>query len=207
MKLKAKTREEKPEALRNKGILPAVLYGEGIKKAVSVSVNKDEFEKVFEEAGETSIVSLELGEKKYDVLIHDTAKHPLTEDILHVDFFHPSTKKEVTAEVPLIFIGEENKELEGNISKEAHELEVKGLAHKLPKEIQVDISKLKNVDDRILVKDLDIPEGITVQKDMEDIIVIVTALREEEKEEAPPVPEEEGEEKEEEKEEEEKQEE
>ena len=76
IELKAKVRKKfgrKTNSLREKGIIPAVLYGIGIKN-VAVEVDEKEFEKVYKEAGESSLISLEVDSKKYQVLIHDIAQ-------------------------------------------------------------------------------------------------------------------------------------
>jgi len=101
--IKAKKREKlgkQNESLRDEGILPAVLYGEGIKNA-TIEVAEKDFEEAYAQAGKSSLISIELGKDKYDVLIHQIAKDPLSDKFIHVDFYKPSTKKKVEAEIPL----------------------------------------------------------------------------------------------------------
>jgi len=184
--IKAKKREKlgrKTRHLRERGIIPAVLYGEGV-KSTPVEIDGQEFKKVFEEAGMSSLILFELDGESYQVLIHDVSRDPVTGNFLHVDFYRPSTKKEITAEVPLIFEGEEEvqKESGGNVLREIQMIEVKGLAQKLPREIKVDLRVLKNFEDRIQVKDLKMPEGVRILRDKEDIIAILVPPREEEAE-------------------------
>ena len=103
--LKAKIRENfgrKTKSLRKKGVLPAILYGIGIDN-LPIEVDEKEFEEVYKEAGGSSLISLEVDDKKYQVLIHGFDKDPLRGKILHVDFYHPSSYKEVTAEVSFVF--------------------------------------------------------------------------------------------------------
>jgi large subunit ribosomal protein L25 len=184
IKLKAKKRDKlgrKNKQLRKQGILPAVLYGGGV-ESTPLEINLKEFEKVFREAGTSSLISLDVKGKEYQVLIHEISKDPLTGAFLHVDFYSPSKKKETTVEIPLIFEGieEVQKESGGNVLKEIQEVEVKGLAYNLPREIKVDVSSLKNFEDRILVKDIKIPEGNTILREKEDIVAILTPPAEEE---------------------------
>lgn len=182
--IKVKKREKlgkKAKKLREKGFIPGVLYGEGI-ESTPVEVNIKELREVFEEAGMTSLIDLELEGDAYKVLIHDIARDPVSGEFIHVDFYRPSTKREITAEIPLVFEGEEEvqKASGGNVLREIHEIEVKGLAHQLPKEIKVNLTSLKNFEDRILVKDLEIPEGVKVLRDEEDIVAILVPPSEEE---------------------------
>ena len=185
--IKATIREKtgkQNRALREDGVLPAVLYGEAV-KSTPVEVSEKDFVRVYTEAGESSLVSLELGSKKYDVLIHQIAKDPLTGSFIHVDFYRPSTKKKVEAEIPLVFEGESIavKDMDGILVRGVQSLEVKGLAHNLPREIIVNVEALGSFEDRIYVKDLKVPEGVEVRRDKDDIVALVVAPKEEKEEE------------------------
>jgi len=179
--------------LRKKGLIPAVLYGAGIKENLNLAVEEKEFGSIFEQAGESSLIELEADGKKFEVLIHQLAHDPVTDKIIHIDFFKPSTQKKITAEVPLHFIGEAPavKDLSGVLVKEFDHLEVRGLAQQLPREIKVDISGLKTFDDKILVGDLVLPEGVEIMRGKEEMVVNVAPPRvekekEKEKEEEEP---------------------
>lgn len=199
IELKAQKRDikEKNKKIRKEGFIPAILYGPGIEN-IPLKVKLEDFKKVYKGAGETTLISLLLDNgEKYLVLVHDFQKDPLTEEFIHVDFFQPSLKEKVEADIPLKFVGESyaEKHLGGVLIKEISELEVRGFPQNLPREIEVDISKLKEIGDDIKVKDLKIPEGIEVLRDKEDIIALVelpereevTEAKEEEKvEEAKP---------------------
>ncbi|MGB2762069.1 MAG: 50S ribosomal protein L25 [Minisyncoccales bacterium] len=176
LSLSAKIRkEEKASALRNKGLLPAVLYGPKIKN-FSLQVNEKEFEKIFKEAGESSLVNLKVGEKEFLVLIHDFQKDPLKGNFIHVDFYQPVLDEETEATVPLEFIGEAAavKELAGTLVKNIKELNVKALPQNLPHDIKVNVETLKTFEDSITIKDLKIPEGVRVLKEPEEIIALVS---------------------------------
>jgi len=177
--LSAKIRKilgKKVKTLRKQGVIPAVLYGPKTKN-LSLEINLKEFEKVYKEAGESSLVSLGIeGEKaKTIVLIHDVKKDPLTDQFLHVDFYQPSLKEETEAKVPLVFEGEPPaiKELGGTLVKSISEVEIKALPQNLPHEIKVEISSLKTFEDEILVKDLKVPEGVKILRKPEEIIASV----------------------------------
>ena len=176
--LKAKIRDKvsrKTHSIRKQGFIPAVLYGAEIKN-LSIEVNQKEFEDVYKEAGGSSLISLEAEGKKFSVLIHQIARDPITGEFLHVDFYHPSSKKKVEAEIPLIFEGEAPavKELGGTLEKALQTVEVKGLAQDLPREIKVNVENLKTFEDRILIKDLEIPERVDILKNPDEIVVHVT---------------------------------
>lgn len=176
LSLSAKIRkEEKSGTLRNKGLLPAVLYGPKIKN-LSLQVDEKEFEKIFKEAGESSLIKLKVGEDEFLVLVHDLQKDPLKGNFIHIDFYQPVLDEETEATVPLEFIGEAAavKELAGTLVKNIKELEVRALPQNLPHDIKVNVESLKTFEDTITIKDLKIPEGVKVLKEPEEIIALVT---------------------------------
>jgi len=175
--LSAKIRKnsgKKVKALRKKGVLPAVLYGPKL-NSIPLELDLKEFEKVYKEAGESSLVSLKEDSKEFLVLIYDVARDPLTLVPRHVDFYQPDLEKEVEAKVPIIFEGEAPaiKDLGGTLVRNIAEVEVKALPQKLPKEIRVDVTDLKTFEDRILVKNLSLPEGVKVLKEPDEIVAYV----------------------------------
>lgn len=177
--LSAKIRKDfgkKVKALRKKGIIPGVLYGPET-KALCLEVDLKEFEKVFRQAGETSLISLDLdGEKeKFLVLIHAVEIDAISQKPIHVDFYQPRPGEEIEASIHLIFEGEAMacKELGGTLIKNIYEVEVKALPQNLPKEIKVNIEKLKTFEDNILVKDLIVSKDVKILKDPEEMVALV----------------------------------
>lgn len=170
-----KTIGKKAKIFRRKGFLPAVLYGPRIKN-LNLTINLKDFEKVYQEAGESSLVSLNVDKKKFLVLIHQVQFDPLSEKPIHVDFYQPRLEEEVQVTIPIIFEGEAPavKELGGTLVKNISEIEVKALPQKLPHEIRVDVLQLKSFEDNILIKDLKLPEGVKILKDPKEIVVSVS---------------------------------
>lgn len=179
--IKAKIRKDlgkKVKFLRKKDIVPAVLYGPKT-KSLPLELNYKVFEKLYKEAGESSLLKLELEPKTKEedclVLIYQISRDPLTEKITHVDFYQPDLEKEVEAEVPIIFEGESLavKDLEGTLIKNISELRVKTLPQNLPKEIRVNIGLLKTFEDVISVKDLVVPTGVKILRNPRDAVASV----------------------------------
>ncbi len=176
--LSVKTRKElgkKVKNLRKKGILPAVLYGPKI-KTLPLEIDLKEFKKIYEKAGESSLISLQLDKSKFLVLIHEIKKDPLIEELIHVDFYQPILTEEVEVTVPIVFEGEALavKELGGTLVKEISEVTVKALPQNLPHEIKVSVESLKTFEDEILIKDLKIPKDVKIQRELDEIVAIVT---------------------------------
>lgn len=179
LNLKAKIRKDlgkKVKKLREQDILPAVLYGPKIKN-LSLEVDLKEFENIYKEAGESSLLSLEVGDEKFPVLIHEVKKDPLTGKPTHIDFYQPILTEEIEATVPIVFEGEAPavKELGGTLVREISEVEVKALPQNLPHEIKVNVENLKTLKDEVLIKDLKLPEGVTIQREQNEIVAVVIA--------------------------------
>ncbi len=169
----------KNDLLRKEGWVPAVLYGEKL-KAQPLQIKAGEIAKAYQEVGSSGLVSLILGKggkaKSYPCLIHQVQRDPLSNCLIHVDFYHPSMKKKVTTEIPLVFEGVAPavKEKGGVLVKEKLSVEVKGLVTELPKEIRVDLTKLQEIHDKILFRDLVVGKGLELLEDPEEVIVAVT---------------------------------
>jgi large subunit ribosomal protein L25 len=189
LELKAEKREDvgkRLEALREKEIIPAVVYGSG-HKPVSVQVNYEEFRKIFEQSGESTLVKLKVQmpndkEEIKNVLINEIAKDPMSGKFIHVDFYQVRMDQIIKAEVPLIFAGEAPavKNLEGVLIKNMNHVEVEALPKDLPHEIKIDISVLDSFDKNIRIKDLVLPTGVKIDLDPEEVIVSVIPPRTEE---------------------------
>jgi len=185
LSLNVEKREKgKPETLRKKGVLPAVFYG---KKEVStpVAINAKDFDRVWKEAGESTVITLEgVGESK-EALIHDVSLHPVTGRPEHADFYVFEKGQKITVNVPLEFIGESPavKDLGGILVKVMHEVEIEAMPKDLPHDLKVDISKLAGMDSTIEAKDLTLPEGVTVLAEPEEVIASIAEPKEEEEEE------------------------
>jgi large subunit ribosomal protein L25 len=160
--------------------IPAVFYG--FKRDVtSLSVDKKEFISVLKEAGETSTITLKTPNGDFNAMIHDVQVDPIKGEVTHVDFLSVDMNKAIEVEVPLEFIGESEAVKEGGVLvKVMHELSVESLPGSIPQHIEVDLSKLKTIDDIITLGDLKLPAGVKfVEEDMSVVVASVTAQQEE----------------------------
>lgn len=181
--LNAVSRALKGEKVRAEGILPAVIYGAG-GKTESLSMIYTDFEKLFREAGEASLIDLKIDDKDAGkVLVHEVQYDPVRGHMIHVDLIRVNMSKPITAFAELKFIGEAPavKELGGTLVHNINEVEIKCLPKDLISHIDVDVSLLKTFDDVIKVKDLVLANGVeVVSLHTEDVLAVVTpALTEE----------------------------
>lgn len=183
--LNAKTRQEKGKAvkrIRREGLVPAVVYGQN-SDPMLISIDVLEFERVYNQAGESAIIELKVDETNaVNVLIKDVDRQPVNEGPLHIDFIKLNMKEEIETEIPIEIEGESPsvKNFGGVLVTNMNHLEVKCLPGDLISNFTVNIDNLLEFGDSINVKDMDIPEGIEVLNDPETTVVTVTAPRAEE---------------------------
>jgi len=188
IKLTAKKREifgKKLDKNRLAGELPIVVYGAKAKPE-SFLVDMIEFKKVLNQAGESSIIALDLAGASKDALIHEVQVHPITGEPIHADFLIVDKNKPIIVNVPLVFegIAPAIKELGGNLIKVLHEVEIEALPKDLPHDLRVDISVLKDLDSQVLIKDIILPAGVTMQNPAEEVVASISEAGEEVVEEA-----------------------
>jgi len=171
--------KQKPATLREGGVLPAVFYGPK-EESMPIAVDMKVFEKVWKEAGETTVVNLKgVGEDK-EALIYNVVKHPTSDVLEHVDFYVFERGKKIEVQVPIAFIGEAPAEKEGHvIVKALHEIEIRVRPAEIPHQFEVDISHMSDVSDSITVADIAIPESAELITDAEETIIIVKEAKEE----------------------------
>lgn len=184
LEIKAKPRQDlgkKTNKQRKAGFIPAVIYGHGIKSEPIYVLVKD-FGSIYKEAGESTLVGLEIEGKKRNVLIHDVARNPLSDDIIHIDFYQVRMDEKIKAKVPLVFVGESDavKSEGGVLVKNIQEIEVEALPQDLPHHIEIDISPLKTFEDHIYIKDLSVSEKVKIFAGNDEVVVLVTPPRSEE---------------------------
>ncbi|MBI5728165.1 MAG: 50S ribosomal protein L25 [Candidatus Magasanikbacteria bacterium] len=167
----------KPEALRAEGLIPAVLYGPEI-TPVAVAVAYTPFVKLYQEAGEATIIDCAVeGGKSVKVLIQDVQVDPVRGKVIHVDFRQINMDKEMRATVLLRLVGESSavKELGGTLVKPLESLNIKCLPKDLVSHIDVDLSGLKTFASIIRVADLAVPSGLTILDSGSMTVAKVTA--------------------------------
>ena len=174
--------------LRREGHIPAVFYGR-LEKSTPITVDKIEFEKVFKQVGESSVIGLATEGGVHDALVHELDRDPVSGTIRHIDFYVIEKGKKVKVHVPIEFVGVSPavKDLGGVLVKVLHEVEIEAEAAKLPHHIEVDISSLVNFESQIHAKDLKLPSGVALITDENETIVLASEAKEEVAEEAAPV--------------------
>jgi len=182
--LTAKIRKKETEAkmLRKELRIPGILYGKGFSNQ-TLSLDKKELEKMIEESGTSSIIYLKIGrEEPIQTLIQDIQFGPLSDEVIHIDFYKIKKGEKINTHIPVDIIGKSPavEEEGGNLILDKDEIEVECLPDDLIENIEVDISVLINFDNVIRIKDLNIPDKIEVLDEPEEVVATTTAPRTEE---------------------------
>src|SRR5690606_4314506 len=134
--------KKETKALRNAGQVPCVLYGGD--KPVHFSAPELAFSKlVYTPNAHTVVIALENG-TSFNAIMQDIQFHPVTDRILHVDFYQLYEDKEITMEIPVHIIGTSRGVLNGGVlRKNYRKLKIKALPANLPDFVEADITPLK----------------------------------------------------------------
>ena len=129
------------KALRNAGMVPCVLYGGN--QPVHFSAEEMAFKNLVYTPNAHTVV-IDLGGTTYDAVLQDIQVHPVSDKILHMDFYQLFEDKEITIEVPVKVVGTSPGVLGGGIlTLNTRKLKVKALPKNLPDYIEADISEME----------------------------------------------------------------
>lgn len=178
--LKAQKRyitKKKVKKLRNSGVIPAAIFG--YNGNFNIQLDRKEFNKIYDKAGNTSVVDIELEGKTHSVYISEVQMNPVTREWIHASLREIKMNEEITASIPLVLVGAEESPAVKNeqmlVILSVNEIELRGLPRKLPSEIKLDVSGF-HANDTLTVKDIKLPTGVTLVRDDEESMneVIVT---------------------------------
>lgn len=186
--LEAKTRDVKESLvlIRKGGFVPAVFYGKK-EKSTPVTVAEKDLKKIWKEAGESTVITIAGDFGEHDALIHEVNLDPITDNILHADFYVIEKGKKLQVSVPVEFEGVPPavKDLGGILVKVLHEVEVEAMPKDLPHALHVDVSVIVDFDTQVKAGQIPLPSGVTLITDAEEIVAMVAQPKEEKEEEAP----------------------
>ncbi|MBQ7201950.1 50S ribosomal protein L25 [Candidatus Saccharibacteria bacterium] len=187
---------KKLKALREKGLIPSVVYGG--KEPVLASSEYVPTEKVLEKAGYHSPIDLDIAGKKQLAIVKDIHLDPVSRRIINIEFQAIKANEVVEATTPITIINFETSEASKiyhfEMNQAMEEIDIKAKPADLPNELVIDASNLKEVDDKITIADLVLPSGVELankELDKEQVIASLydpaaeAAAREAEAEEEP----------------------
>jgi large subunit ribosomal protein L25 len=158
---------------RRDGLIPCVLYGGKDQKHFFVDV-KQFIQLLY--TPETLFVELNVDNKMYKAIVQETQFHPVTEQLLHVDFLEVIDDKPITVEIPMLTHGNSPGVMRGGkLSKCVRKLKVNGLLEDIPENITVDISGL-DILDVVEIKDIAVSK-IAIVDNPNKVVVTVLSSR------------------------------
>ena len=164
--------------LRTEGRIPGVVYGHGI-DPISVSVARRELRVALHtEAGLNALINLQVDGGSHLTIVKDLQRHPVRNEVTHVDFLVINRNEVLTVDVPIVLEGEaaEVAAASGTVDQQLFTLSVQAKPGSIPNELTVDVSAL-NIGDSIRVADLQLPAGVETSVDPEEAVVVAQITR------------------------------
>lgn len=178
LKLKVSLREvsgKKVAAVRKAGLVPGVIYGAEMEPILTQS-DYNTTEKIVNEAGYHSPINIEVDGKKKLTMIKNVDIDPVKRRLVNIEFHAIKATDAVVAEAPihLVGLGESAAEKASLvISQVLEDIEIKAKPADLPSAIEVDITSLATVEDKITLGDIKLPEGVVFADAEEDLHQVV----------------------------------
>ena len=166
---------KKLKSLREKGLIPSVVYGEG--EPVLLSSEYVATEKVLLGAGYHSPIDLDMAGKKQLAIVKDVNIDPVSRKIINIEFQAISANEVVEATTPITIVNfdasDASKLYHFALTQALEEIDVKAKPADLPKELEIDAANLKEIDDKITIADIVLPKGVELadkELDQEQVI-------------------------------------
>ena len=180
-KLSLKKREltgKKLKVLRASGLIPSVIYGG--KEPVLAASEYVATEKVLGQAGYHSPVDLDVAGKKHLAIVKDVQIDPVSRKIVNIEFQAISANEVVEATTPIVIVNfeasEASKIYHFALTQSMEEIDVKAKPADLPKELTIDATNLKEIDDKLMIKDIILPNGVEFADKEMDAEQVVASL-------------------------------
>lgn len=164
--------------LRREGRIPGVVYGLE-SEPVAVSVVYGELRTAMStDAALNALLDLEVNGAVETCIVKDLQRHPVRDEVIHVDFIRIDANVEIQVDVPVVMIGEAKlvEQESGMVDQNLFSLSVYSKPGSIPNELEADISDLE-VGDAIRVSDLVLPAGVRTEVDPEESVAVATVTR------------------------------
>jgi len=166
--------------LRREGTIPANIYGRGL-ESVAVQLPWARARTMLNAHGRNTLIEVQLGDggEARPVVVRDIARHPVTGEVHHIDFFQVDLTRTIQADVPIHFVGEAPAvHTFGGVFVQALDVvHVEALPNEMPEAIEVSIESLEELDQSLTVSDIAVPSGVTILTDLEQAIAQIARPR------------------------------
>lgn len=160
--------------LRASGAVPGVIYGHS-REPQPLAVDTRLLQRLLDQISAAStVVELDVDGRTSRTLIREIQRHPLKNEILHIDFQELVAGEKVTVEIPIVFVGTPAGVKAGGVLDQVmHELEIHVDPTDIPNHLDVDVSALE-IGKSLHVSDIAVPAGVEVLADPEATVCVVT---------------------------------
>jgi large subunit ribosomal protein L25 len=171
---------KKVKRLRRDGVLPANLYGRGL-DSVAIQMPLQKARDMLYTHGTNTLINVRVaGENEpRPVIVRDIKRHPVSGNVLHVDFYQVDLTRTLKAFVPINLIGESVAvTVQGGIMLQGLDtVQLEALPSEMPDHLEISVDGLLEIDDQITVASLVAAAGVTILSDSEQMVARVTRPR------------------------------
>ena len=171
---------KKTRFLRRNGITPTHLFGHNI-ESLALQCDTIELGHIIAKAGMSRLIKLQIEAEKQSrsVFIRKIQRDTLDGQLLHVDFYQVKKEEKITADIPIVLVGEASalKEKGRILTQPITHLGVECLPDKLPPQIEIDLSPLKEVNKAIHVSDIVLDPGVIITTNHDQLVVKVSKVQ------------------------------
>lgn len=171
---------KKVKQLRRQDIVPVHVYGRD-QAPSALQAEGQVLRRILPQVGTNVPLSLEVeGEDSDNIcFVREVQRHPVTEDILHVDFLRVDVALAVRAEVPVILTGNPPavRDLGGTLLQQVQTIMVESLPMNVPLSIEMDVSELDDFEKAVYVREVTVASGVTIITDSDELIARVSPPR------------------------------
>jgi large subunit ribosomal protein L25 len=164
--------------LRQEGYIPAIIYSHGESEAIKIK--KNDFFNIFKgQVTESSLIDVTITDKKddgnHEVFVKDYQVDPVTDELIHVDFFKVTLGEKIQTRVSVEIVGKSIGEKMGGILEVVErELEIECLPREMPEKIEIDVTNI-DIGDSIHIEDIETTGSLKFLTDGKRVIVTVIA--------------------------------
>lgn len=171
---------KKVKELRKAGIVPVHVYGRGI-ESQSLQAETQILQRIIPRVGTNIPLALDLeGESEENIcFVREVQHHPVTEELLHVDFLRVDVSRAIQADVPITLTGAAPavRELGGTLLQPTMTLTIEALPMNIPASLQADVSELDDFEKAVYVRDVTLPSEVTLLTSAAELIARVSPPR------------------------------
>jgi large subunit ribosomal protein L25 len=171
---------KKTRFLRRQGITPAHIFGHGI-ESLSLQCGTAELQHIITQGGTTRLIDINIEDEKKprSAFIREIQRDAISGQLLHVDFYQIKKTEKITADIPIVLVGEAPavKSKENMIEQLLTQLGVSCLPDKIPPQIDIDLSPLEEAGQAIHVSDIVLDPEISITTDPEQPVVKVSRIK------------------------------